>query len=99
MASGTCRGRKNKEENYLFANSNGEQRHCRVMNKSFYSVYMRHQLTFERNCSSGIPAPALDVSILPSSPSRLDAICCSLGKALALNLCQGRFFGMCQEIG
>lgn len=42
MASGTCRGRRNKEENYLFVNSKGEHRHCRVMNKSFYSGYIRH---------------------------------------------------------
>lgn len=72
MTSGTCRGSKNKEENYLFANSKGEQRHCGVMNKSFSAVYIRHQLTFQRNCSTVITAPpcpvpcsSMDVSILP----------------------------------
>lgn len=81
MASGTCRGRKNKEENYLCANSKGEHRHCGVMNKSFYSVYIRHQLTFQRNCSTGITAPPCSVpcsshgcvhpSPFPLFPSRI----------------------------
>lgn len=81
MASGTCRGRKNKEENFLFANSKGEHSHCGVMNKSFCSMYISHQLTFQRNCSTVITAPPCSVpcsshgcvhpSPFPSLPSRI----------------------------
>lgn len=61
MASGTWGGGKNREENYMFENSNGERSHCWVMNKSLCSVYISNQLTFHRICSTAITAPSRSV--------------------------------------